>query len=120
MVADAASRYDYAKLTDLGLQVSHRNPSVKISTLRQKLDTLFITPSHLQHIAATIPHGSPTNPFVETSNISHSLLPSKRSHTGLPISCLQQNPQLQNHTSPHFIPFIMNPASPHLLLMISM
>ena len=43
MVADAASRYDYKKLANLGLHVSHNLP--RPSQLRQKLHSFFTTPS---------------------------------------------------------------------------
>src|SRR5437016_5988394 len=52
-VMDAASWHDYSKLANLGLQVSHQQPSIKASTLRQKLSTFFITHSHLQPTRAT-------------------------------------------------------------------
>ena len=117
MVADAASRHDYTKLTDLGLQVSHRKPSIKTSTLRQKLNTFFTTPSRLQPVVATIPQGNPMNPSVETTTTFRSLLHSKRSRTGLPISWSQPSQQLQRVTSTLSVPSILNPASAPSFLM---
>src|SRR6266496_5722796 len=43
MMADAASHYDYKKLANLGLQVSHNLPRPPL--LRQKLHSFFTTPS---------------------------------------------------------------------------
>ena len=43
IVADAASRYDYQKLANLGLQVSQDLP--RPSYLRQKLQSFFTAPS---------------------------------------------------------------------------
>jgi hypothetical protein len=70
IVAVHASRHDYAKLTDLGLQVSQRKPSIKISTLRQKPNIFFTTPSPLQPFGATILQGNPT---ISPGNMSSSL-----------------------------------------------
>ncbi len=69
-VVDAASWHDYSKLANLGLQVSHQQPSIKASTLCQKLSTFFITHSHLQPTRATTPQGNLTNPSVETTTMS--------------------------------------------------
>ena len=69
-VTDAASRHDYSKLANLGLQVSHQQPSIKGLTLRQKLSTFFITHSYLQPTGATTPQGNLTNPSVETTTTS--------------------------------------------------
>ena len=43
MVADAASRFDYAKLANLGLQVCQTLP--RPALLRRKLHSFFTTPS---------------------------------------------------------------------------
>ena len=80
MVTDAASRHDYSKLANLGLQISHREPSIKTSTLRQKLNIFFTTPSHQQPVALTTLQENPMNPSVGTTTTSHSPCPSKRSH----------------------------------------
>ena len=108
MVADAASRHDYTKLANLGLQVSDRKPSIKASTLRQKLNIFFITPLHQQLVALTTPQENPMNPSVGTTITSHSPHPSKRSRTGLPISWLQPNQQQQSTISPLSAPSTSN------------
>jgi len=118
MVADAASRHDYARLTDLGLQVSHRKPTIKMSTLRQKLNTFFTTPSPLRPVAATTLQENPTNPSAEITTMSHSPHLSKRSRTGLPISWPQPSQQPQGVTSPLSAPLTFYPASPPPSLMI--
>jgi hypothetical protein len=80
-----ASRHDYAKLTDLGLQISQRKPSIKIPTLRQKLNIFFITPSPLQPVGVTILQGNPTNLSVEITATFSSPHPLKRSRTDSPM-----------------------------------
>jgi len=94
IVADAASRHDYKKLADLGLQVSHQKPSVKMSTLRQRLDTFFTTPLLHQHVATTTLFENPMNSSVEIRDTSHSLPPLKRLHTGSLKLCALPSQQL--------------------------
>src|SRR5436190_19160143 len=67
MVADAASRYDYKKLADLGLKVSHNLP--RPSQLRQKLHSFFKTPSLLALSEGTVRSSAPTSPSVGSIDI---------------------------------------------------
>jgi Reverse transcriptase (RNA-dependent DNA polymerase) len=111
-VADAASRHEYSKLANLGLQVSHRQPSVKPSTLRRKLSTFFTTRSPLPLDGATTPLDNPMSLSATDTTIPTSQPPSARSHTGCPNSCSPPSPQRQKATSLHCVPFIANSVSP--------
>jgi hypothetical protein len=99
MVADAASRFDYARLADLGMQVSQDLP--RPALLRQKLHSFFTTPS--------LPvRNNPKQPSFESTNFSAantatSLTPphSKQSHTGLHISSPTSKPKRPVTTSVH-------------------
>ena len=108
-VADAASRFDYKRLADLGLQVFHRQPSIQTSTLRRKLNSSFTTPLLHQPVdPITTPRG-PTNSSIKNTDMSHSQPPSKRSRTGLQTSWPPQSQQRQELISPIFAYSISNP-----------
>ena len=99
MVANAASRYDYTKLANLELQISHHESSIKASTLRQKLNIFFITPLHQQPVALITPQESPMNLSVGTTITSHSPCSSRRSRIGLPISWLAKPATAKHYIS---------------------
>jgi hypothetical protein len=103
IVADAASRHDFKKLTNLGFQVSElrqmRKPVSKISTLCQKLYTFLRTLSPLQPGRTTTPFAPHTKHTVDTTHIPLSLPPSNPSPTGSPQSLGQLNPPPQKDTS---------------------
>jgi len=97
IVADAASRYDYKKLANLGLQVSHNLP--RPSHLRQKLHSLYTTPS-LQVLGEGMVKSSELmSPSVDNIVTFPTHPPLKRYHTGLLKSCPPSNRQLQNPIS---------------------
>lgn len=111
-MTDAASRHDYSKLANLGLQVSDCQLSIKPSTLRWKLSTFFTTRSPRQLAGATTPQGNSMNPYaVDTTTFPSRPLP-KGSHTGWSKSCPQPSPQRPKVISPHFVPSISNSFSP--------
>ena len=99
IVADAASRHDYDKLANLGLQVSHRQPSIKASILRQKLNSFFTTPSPPQPGIHMMQSKAGTRPSVENSNTLPFLSPFKRSRTGLPKFSIPQSQPPQKSIS---------------------
>jgi hypothetical protein len=104
MVADAASRFDYEKLANLGFQVSHDLP--RPSLLRQKLNSFFTTPS-LRTLVETMKKSSkPTSLSVKSIVIPPTHLPLKRYHTGLPKSYPLSNLQRQNPISALSSPFM--------------
>jgi hypothetical protein len=116
IVADAASRFDFEKLADLGFQASsQRYPdTATVSTLRQKLSTFFTTPSHHPQGNHTIPPASRMRPSVTTTNITHSPPPLDQLRIGSPQSCLESNPTRQKHISSHSGPLTLNKVSPPL------
>src|SRR5438552_17938910 len=89
IVADAASRYDYKRLANLGLQVSHDLP--RPSQLRQKPHSFFTTPSLRALGEATTKSSEHTSPSVDNIIILPTPRPSKRYHTGLLKSCPLSN-----------------------------
>ena len=97
MIADAASRFDYKKLANLGFQVSRDLP--RPALLRQKLHTFFTTPSLLAPNATTIKSARSTNPSVEDITMPRTLLPSKHYQTGLHKSYPSSSPQPRSHIS---------------------
>ena len=111
-VADAASRHDYEKLANLGLQVSHRQPTIKISTLRQKLSSFFTTPSRQQRDSHTTQQNLPTSPSVESTSTLPFQHPSKQLHTGWLKSCGPQNQLPLRNTSMLYAPSTSSLASP--------
>ena len=96
-MADAASRYDYKKLANLGLQVSHPRPS----QLRQKLHSFFTTPSLQAHGEGMVKSSEHMSPSVNNIITLPIRPPLKRYHTGLLKSCHPSNLQLQNLISAH-------------------
>src|SRR5216110_472406 len=96
-MVDAASCYDYKKLANLGLQVSHNLP--RPSHLRQKLHSFFTTPSLQALGEGTVKSSETTSPSVDNIVTLPTHLPSKRYHTGLLKSCPPSNQQLQNPIS---------------------
>ena len=94
IVADAASRYDYKKLANLGLQVSHNLP--RPSQLRQKLHSFFTTPSLRVPGEGMLKSSEPMSPSVDNTVTLPIRLPSKRYHTGLLKSCHLSNLQRRN------------------------
>ena len=97
MVADAASRYDFKKLADLGLKISHNLP--RPSHLRQKLHSFFIVPSRQALGEGTVKSSGLTSPSVDNTVTPHTHPPLKRYRTGLLKSCPQSNLPLQNPIS---------------------
>jgi hypothetical protein len=99
MVADAASRYDYKTLADLGMQVSRDLP--RPATLRRKLHSFFTTPS-LQALdepmARSLQHTSSSAANITTPPI---LPPSEQSRTGSHIFSPPSSLPPQNATSEH-------------------
>jgi hypothetical protein len=113
IVADAASRHDYAKLANLGFQVSptHRNPST--SALRQKLQFCFSIPSHPPLAVTTPKHNILMNSSAEITVTSlPSPPPSSQLHTGSQMSCSQQNPRLRKVMSQQSVRSISKTVSP--------
>jgi hypothetical protein len=94
MVADAASRFDYKRLANLGLQVSQDLP--RPALLRQKLHSFFNTPSLLAPNKTTTEFARNTNPFVDNIVTLPIHPPSKRYRTGLVKSYRSSSPQPQN------------------------
>ena len=90
IVADAASRHDFKKLADLGLQV-FRNADIKISTLRHKLFTFLTTHSHPLRGRTMIPPVPPMNLSAISMATFPSLQLSSQSHTGSQKLCGQRN-----------------------------
>jgi hypothetical protein len=96
MVADAASRYDYKRLTDLGMQVSRLPRPV---TLRQKLHSLFIIPSLQAPDEAMVKSSPNTSPSVVAITTSRILPPLDQSRTGWLTSSPRSNLQPQSRIS---------------------
>jgi hypothetical protein len=82
VVADAASRQDYKKLADLGLQVSPERP--RPSDLRRKLHSFFTTPSLRALGKDTIKSFEDLNHSVNDMNTLPTQPPSKQFHIGSP------------------------------------
>ena len=114
IVADAASRHDFGKLANLGLQVSPQKPSLKISTLRQTLSNFSTIPSPHPPTAVITPLENPTISSAEPMGISHSPLPSKVSPIGLVPSCAPPNLQPPKVISMLSAPTTSSPVSPPL------
>jgi hypothetical protein len=113
MVADAASRFDYSKLANLGLQVSQDLPRPAI--LRQKLRSLLNNPLPQAQDAITRKSSRITSLSAGDIATPHTQLPSKRYHTGLPISSPLLNPLPRNPISGLSNPFTSGPGNqpPH-------
>ena len=112
MVADAASRFDFKKLAELGFQVSspdHPNPSM--SSLHQKLRSFFTTQSLPLPGEVTTLHANPTNSSARIMAIHHSLPPSPRLHIGQPNSCKRSNQTPPRATLMQSAPFTLNATS---------
>src|SRR5438552_516014 len=107
IMADAASRFDYKRLANLGLQVSHNLP--RPSQLRQKLHSFFTTPSLRALGEATAKSSEPTSPSVDSIVILPTPPPSKRYHTGLLKSCPLSNLPPQNPISAPSSPSMSKP-----------
>ena len=88
IIADAASRYDFKKLANLGFQVpgSH-NRDTKISILRHKLFNFLTMHWHPQQGRTTTPPVPRTNLSVTSTVTFLSLQQSSQSHTGLRKLC---------------------------------
>ena len=114
IVADAASRHDFGKLANLGLQVSPQKPSLKISTLRQTLSNFSTIPSPRPPTAIITPSENPTVSSAAPMDIPHSPLPSKASPIGLVPSCAPPNLQLPKVISMPSAPTISSLGSPPL------
>jgi hypothetical protein len=109
MVADAASRYDYTKLANLGLQVSQDLP--RPAVLRRKLHSFFTTPS-LQVQGGTMRKSSNiTSPSAGDIATFPTQPPSKRYRTGLLNSSPPSNPLPQNLISGHSNPSTFEPVN---------
>jgi len=112
IVADAASRFDFKKLAELGFQMSspdHPNPSM--SSLHQKLRSFFTTQSlPLPGEVTTLP-ANPTNSSARITATHHSLPPSQQSHIGQPNLCEESNQTLPKATSTQSAPFTSNAIS---------
>ena len=96
IVADAASRHDYEKLANLGLQVTRQ--SINVSVLRRKLKSFYEAPSHHQPDKTTNELETIMNRSVDVTDISRSLPLSNPSQVGLHTSCARQNLQQQRIT----------------------
>jgi hypothetical protein len=119
MVADAASRFDYAKLADLGMQVSQDLPRPVL--LRQKLHSFFRTPSLRVQEKDTNTLFESTNPSVQNTDMYHSLRPLRQYHIGLLDSSLQSKPQPPVSTSASSNPstFMQDTLLAHLQTSVS-
>lgn len=102
MVADAASRFDYKKLANLGLQVSRHLPRPVL--LRRKLHSFFTTPSLQAQGGTTRKSSKPMCLSARGIITSPTHPPSKRYHTGLLNSSHPSNPLPQNLISGHSNP----------------
>jgi len=109
IVADAASRFDYKKLTNLGLQVSRNLPRPK--DLRQKLCSFFTTPSRQALGGITTKFSETMSPSADNTDTVHIPRPLKRSHTGQLRFSPPSNLQQQNHTSALSVPSTSNQVS---------
>lgn len=112
MVADAASRFDFKKLAELGLQVSsqdHPNPSM--SSLHQKLRSFFTIQSLPPPGELTILPANPMNSSARIMATHHSLPPSQRLHIGQPNSCKKSNQTLPKAILTQSAPFTLNAIS---------
>jgi hypothetical protein len=99
MVADAASRYDYKKLADLGMQVFRDLP--RPATLRRKLHSFFTTPS-LQALNEPMARSlQRTNSSATNITTPPTLPPSEQSRTGSHISSPPSSLPPQNPISAH-------------------
>ena len=96
MVADAASRYDYKRLANLGLQIS-RLPTP--ADLRRKLHSFFTTPSRKALGRTTTKFSKITRCSVIDTTTVFTHPRSKRCHTGSPVSCPPSNLRLPRVTS---------------------
>ena len=110
-VADSASRFDYKRLANIGLQISRRQPSIKMSTLRRKLNSSFTTPPVNQSVNPITMQRVPTSSSVQSTDIPHSQPHSKRSRTGFQTSWPPRSQQRQEHISQDFGHFFGNPDS---------
>src|SRR5947207_1987993 len=102
MVTNAASRYDYTKLANLGLQISQDLPHPAV--LRRKLHFLFKTPSLQVQGGTTTKSSSITSPSAADIAILPTQPPSKRYRIGLLNSSPPSNPLPQNLISGHSNP----------------
>jgi hypothetical protein len=102
IVADAASR----------LQVSHHSPAPSMSTLRRKLKSCFITPSHPQHEDIMTPSVVPMNPSVTQRDTSPFQSLYDLLHIGSPKSCPSSNLQQSKATLMSSAPSTSIVASP--------
>ena len=109
MVADAASRYDYTKLANLGLQVSQDLP--RPAVLRRKLHSFFTTPSLQVHGGTMRKSSNITSPSAGDIATFPTQPPSKRYRTGLLNSSPPSNPLPQNLISGHSNPSTFEPVN---------
>jgi hypothetical protein len=109
MVVDAASRFDYKKLANLGLQVSQDLP--RPALLRQKLHSFFTTPSLQVQDRITGKSLIRTSPSAGDTATTHTHLPSKRYPIGLLRSSPPSNLPPQNPISGHSNPSTFEPGS---------
>ena len=116
IVADAASRHDFEKLTNLGFQDqvnrlrhgSHVIPSIRMATLRQKLHTYFKTQSLQQLDEITSLFDSPTRPTVDSMGTRHSQHQQSPLHTGSLKPCTKSNHRQQKGTLMPCVPSTSN------------
>ena len=103
IVADAASRHDYKKLADLGLQVCRNLP--RPSHLHRKLHSFFTTPSLQALGKSIIKFSEGSRPSVGSTITSPIRPPLKRYHTGLLKSYPPSNRRPPNPISEPSEPF---------------
>ena len=108
MVADAASRHNYEKLANLGLQVTNLPRTVD---LRQKLSSFFTTPS--RHALGAITRKSSSNMrcSVGKTAILPTHPPSKQHRIGPLVSCPLSGRQPLRVTLGPSVPTTFKPAS---------
>jgi hypothetical protein len=126
IVADAASRHDFKKLANLGFQDQidtlrhgpHTIFSTRMSTLRRKLHSCFITRSPQQLDGITSLFDNPTKPIVRTMDTPRrSRHRSNPSHIGSLKCYRKSNHQQQKGISMHSAPFMSSTTNPSPSLM---
>ena len=102
IVADAASRFDYKKLANLGFQdqlhsLRHPPPSHRTTTLRQKLHSFYSARWQHQHGGTTNQFRGHTSDTASSTTTINFQPPSNPSLTGSPKSCATSDPQPLRH-----------------------
>ena len=108
IVADAASRHDYRKLANMGLQVSVQPPA---KDLRRKLTSLFTNRSPIRPDVTMNASESTMSHSVPPTSTMHSQPHSPHSLTGLHSSCRKPSLLQRSHTSRHSVPVMSETAS---------